>query len=89
MAKKKEDIKIDDSGFKLLAIRPLKGCDSRFRNNLKEGVVYKFYQDYKYLDKTDEEISITNDNLRSPIIKVRVPKNEIDLYSQNDLKINV
>jgi len=81
--------KIKDSGFKLLAIRPLKGCDSRFRKNLKEGVVYKFYQDYKYLNETEEEISITNDNLIAPIIKVQVPKNDIDLYSKNDLKINV
>ena len=35
----------NNGGFKLLAIRPLKGCDAQFRNNLKEGVVYKFYQE--------------------------------------------
>ena len=39
------------SGFKLLAIRPLKGCDTRFRKNLNDGEIYKFYQDYKFLDE--------------------------------------
>lgn len=34
------------SGFKLLAIVPLKGCDSKFTKNLKIGEVYKFYQNY-------------------------------------------
>jgi hypothetical protein len=34
------------SGFKLLAIAPLNGCDSKFTKNLKIGEVYKFYQGF-------------------------------------------
>lgn len=36
------------SGFKLLAIRPLEGCDVRFLKNLNQGEFYKFYQDYDF-----------------------------------------
>lgn len=40
------------NGFKLLAIRPLKGCESRFLKNLKFNQIYEFYNDYKFtLDK--------------------------------------
>jgi predicted ATPase len=34
------------SGFKILALVPLKGCDVKFTKNLKIGKIYKFYQDY-------------------------------------------
>ncbi|WP_264550272.1 hypothetical protein [Flavobacterium sp. N2820] len=33
------------SGFKLLAIIPLKGCDKKFRKNLSVGTPYKFFDD--------------------------------------------
>lgn len=39
------------SGFKLLAIRPFLNCSNRFSKNLVKGVIYKFYQDYTFLDK--------------------------------------
>ncbi|MDF1676178.1 MAG: hypothetical protein P1U44_10720 [Vicingaceae bacterium] len=77
------------SGFKLLAIRPLEGCDEKFRKNLKEGVVYKFYQNYRFYDKDEKEISTYNNNLQKPIVKIESPNSEIDLYSSDDLKINV
>ncbi len=35
-----------DNGFKLLAIIPLNGCESRFRKNLEVGQIFSFYQDY-------------------------------------------
>tara|TARA_B100000378_G_scaffold160792_1_gene129515 strand:- start:4426 stop:6744 length:2319 start_codon:yes stop_codon:yes gene_type:complete len=34
------------SGFKLLAIIPLKSCDEKYRKNLKAGQVYQFYQSH-------------------------------------------
>lgn len=82
------------SGFKLLAIRPLEGCDERFLKNLKEGMVYKFYQDYKfYIDNngTDEELNSENfDQFKGkPISKIESPKEEVDLYSKEKLNINV
>ena len=33
-------------GFKLIAIKPLKGCDNRFLKNLKTNEIYKFYNDF-------------------------------------------
>lgn len=48
---------MSDSGFKLVAIRPLPGCSKRFLKNLKPGIVYKFYQEYKYLDNIGNDIS--------------------------------
>ncbi len=43
--------------FKLLAIRPMPGTDSKFLKNLKPGVIYKFYQEYEYLNSQDKDLS--------------------------------
>lgn len=43
--------------FKLLAIRPMPGTDAKFLKNLKPGVIYKFYQEYEFLDKDGNDIS--------------------------------
>lgn len=49
------------SGFKLLAIRPLEGCDEKYRKNLIPGQIYQFYQDYKFNMSKDEKevVSVT------------------------------
>jgi len=47
--------------FKLLAIRPMPGTDSKFLKNLKPGVIYKFYQEYGYY--TDDKKTTRVDNL--------------------------
>ncbi|WP_343642700.1 hypothetical protein [Chryseobacterium sp.] len=39
--------------FKLLAIRPLPGCNPKFLKNLEEGRIYKFYNDYKFYNEKD------------------------------------
>ena len=76
--------------FKLLGIRPLKGCADRFRKNLQEGEVYKFYGDYIFLDEEDNEISHSNQNINDRIFKIKKPENEIDIFSSNDdLKIHI
>lgn len=83
------------SGFKLLAIRPLGGCDEKLLKNLKEGMIYKFYQDYEfYISKKGAEVKITNDNYvdykNEKISQVKFIGKEIDLYSQPDgPKINI
>lgn len=41
------------SGFKLLAIIPLKGCDEKYRKNLKIGFPYKFYQSHDIILNED------------------------------------
>jgi hypothetical protein len=67
------------SGFKLLAIQPLKGCDKRFRKILKEGEIYQFYNDYTFdLDNNGDVKNIT------PPVTSLPP-----LYDQNKLKVNI
>ncbi|PKP16294.1 MAG: hypothetical protein CVU07_07415, partial [Bacteroidetes bacterium HGW-Bacteroidetes-23] len=44
--------------FKLLAIRPLNDCNEKFLKNLEENRIYKFYNEYHFLDDDDQEISI-------------------------------
>lgn len=49
------------SGFKLLAVRPFLNCSDRFCKNLQKGEIFKFYKEYKFLDK-DKKI-IEGENL--------------------------
>lgn len=82
------------SGFKLLAIRPMKDCDPKFLKNLKEGMLYKFYQDYDYYVKNNgAEIKLTTENYESykdkPVIRVDSTEDEVDLYSSDNLRINI
>ncbi|MGH2664761.1 AAA family ATPase [Flavobacterium sp.] len=51
------------SEFKLLAVRPLKGCDKRFLKNLKKDQIYKLYNDFSFvLNKKNEVIEITDES---------------------------
>ena len=43
--------------FKLLAIRPLKGCSVRFLKNLEEDRIYKFYNDYSFFEDEDRKVT--------------------------------
>lgn len=42
--------------FKLLAIRPLDGCNTKFLKNLKENQIYQFYNDYDFYDEKQKKI---------------------------------
>jgi hypothetical protein len=70
------------NGFKLLAVIPLKGCDSKFRKNLQIGEVYKFYQNYDI---------ILNDDKSNVLSVVKDSINEYDeLYNlENGIQVNV
>lgn len=77
-------------GFKLLAIRPLKGCDKKYLKNLREGEIYKFYQDYEFKvdyaegseDKPHRNFSFPKDTEKD-IREISRPKDLIDLYSSD------
>lgn len=81
------------SGFKLLAIRPLDGCDERFLKNLKPGQIYKLYNNILFKDKEGLIIDIINENNIKSEIKSITYEDEknIDLYSFNNesRKVNV
>lgn len=81
------------SGFKLIAIRPLVGCDESFLKNLKPGQIYKLYNNIFFKDIEGEIIDIINENNIKSEIKSITYDNEknIDLYSFNNesRKVNV
>jgi len=57
------------SDFKLIAIRPRKGCDPKFLKVLKEDVIYQFYDNYILTPKDsnlDEVDIIPNGNYNVP-----------------------
>lgn len=56
-----------DKGFKLIAIKPTKGCDKRFLKNLEEQHIYQFYNDYSFeKDKRNDEVLNIKDNSLIP-----------------------
>lgn len=78
------------SGFKLLAIRPMEGCDKQFLKNLKPGMIYKFYQDYNYYIGEDLINTENYDKFsKDPISKVEALKSPLSIYSENGLEINI
>ncbi len=74
-------------GFKLIAIRPLIGCNEIFLKNLKKGQIYKFYNDFQFLDKDNLNIdnNITADEVEKITYNQIVPH---DLYSLSSLNLN-
>ncbi|SFA38291.1 hypothetical protein SAMN04488511_101167 [Pedobacter suwonensis] len=56
--------------FKLLAIRPLKGCHRRFAKNLTLGRIYSIYNGYTYYNSSNEKIRDISDEQVSSIRKV-------------------
>lgn len=83
-----------NNGFRLLAIRPLEGCDAKFMKKLQGGSIYKFYQDSTFLVKNaDGELKeITKKEEKSGAQVDSIKYNSSlpdDLYSKGDLKIHV
>ncbi|MFS4427978.1 hypothetical protein [Chryseobacterium sp. S90] len=76
--------------FKLLAIRPMKGCNPKFLKNLEEGRIYKFYNDYKFCSN---EIELIGNDLKE-ITEIKLEETLIEdfFYQKNEdviTKINV
>lgn len=77
--------------FKLLAIRPLKGCAKKYRKVLKAGEIYKFHNDYHYYDLENIELlpnSISIEDKDVSYIK-HIPTSSGSLYDVKDLNINI
>lgn len=64
-------------GFKLIAVRPLSGCKTKFRKNLQPGKPYVFYNDYTFV------IGEAKDNL-SIKHKATIPNNFFDVDREID-----
>lgn len=72
--------------FKLIAIRPLKGCSARFLKNLEEDRIYKFYNDYSFLDENDNEERTGGNKITKIQCKNSVPET---LYEKSGLDIQI
>jgi hypothetical protein len=72
--------------FKLLAIRPLKGCSARFLKNLEEDRIYKFYNNYSFLDENDNEVRTGGNKITKIQCKNSVPET---LYEKSGLDIQI
>ncbi|MEB3015153.1 AAA family ATPase [Capnocytophaga gingivalis] len=72
--------------FKLIAIRPLKGCSARFLKNLEEDRIYKFYNDYSFLDENDNEVRTGGNKITKIQCKNSVPET---LYEKSGLDIQI
>ena len=72
--------------FKLLAIRPLKGCSARFLKNLEEDRIYKFYNDYSFLDENNQEIEGSDKKVSKIECNNTVPEK---LYEKSRLNIQI
>ena len=71
--------------FKLLAIRPLKNCNTKFLKNLEENRIYKFYNDYTFQDAKENEITDFSQLIQVSNIKYE-STTPINLYGD---KINI
>lgn len=72
--------------FKLLAIRPLKGCSARFLKNLEEDRIYKFYNDYSFLDENNQEIEGSDKKVSKIECNNTVPEK---FYEKSRLNIQI
>lgn len=72
------------SGFKLIAIRPLKDCDSRFLRILEEDKLYPFYSGYDFKFEKNEIVSITETTDVSPSNLYNV-----EIASGKSLEVNI
>ena len=72
--------------FKLLAIRPLKGCSERFLKNLEEDRIYKFYNDYSFFLENNQEIEGSDKKVSKIECNNTVPEK---LYEKSRLNIQI
>lgn len=68
-------------GFKLLAIRPLEGCDRMYLRVLQPNVIYKFYNNYSFLDAEGQEISSFGENQGWEVFSIQEHGKTPDLFS--------
>ncbi|UUC44714.1 AAA family ATPase [Flavobacterium cerinum] len=78
------------NGFRLLAIRPLTGTNKKFKKNLQDQIIYKFYQDFLFVDEHNVEISEINGNTATNTVSVIQPDTITpDIYSSDGIHFNV
>ena len=73
--------------FKLLAIRPLEGCNPKFLKNLEENRIYQFYNEYEFQDEKGNVIDTFGKDNYVEVNKIKhTPTVPDNLYGD---KINI
>lgn len=75
------------SEFKLIALQPLEGCDERFLKNLEIKHLYKFYDEYIFLDRNGNEIKAGTESLQFIKRDKKTPERLYELES--GLNVNI
>ena len=78
----------NENNFKLIAIRPLSNCNERFIKNLNKGEIYKFYNDYKFLNKENIEVEI-NDEVSNIQFEQSIPRDFYNIKSADNHSLSV
>ncbi len=76
------------SDFKLIAIRPRKGCSPKFLKVLKEDVIYKFYNDYIIETEGGVKDGVSIGEISKVVYISTVPKDLFKL-KPSDISINI
>lgn len=67
------------SNFKLLAIRPLKGCNRRFLKNLTAGEIYPLYNSYTFYNENKDPVIGVSDDISFISSEIKMP---LTLYNK-------
>lgn len=71
--------------FKILGIRPRRGCHNNLLKNLSVEQLYSFYSSYQYYNEQDEKLVRTEGEIAYYTYQSKVPENLYDI-SENDGK---
>lgn len=85
---------MDEHNFKLLAIRPLVGCERKFAKSLKLGVIYKLYNEYDYLGNTGSVVGVDEDDeneVANVVYNSKIPPNlyTVKTGDGRELQVNI
>jgi predicted ATPase len=79
------------SKFKLIAIRPLIGCDKKFLKNLTAGQIYSLYNNYKFHSFSKDTIASSSDGSVHYISNTEAPPEiyKIQTADGHDMEVNI
>jgi energy-coupling factor transporter ATP-binding protein EcfA2 len=76
------------SQFRLLAVRPLIDCNTRYTKVLQKGKIYPFFQGYKFLNEDGLPVDI-EDSIASVVLPENMISCLYDLTTADEHKLNV
>lgn len=75
--------------FKLLAIRPLAGCDSKFTKTLIPKTLYTFYSNVKFFDSDGKDSKLSGNQIANIIVEENLTTNLFSNFNNSSLTINI